>query len=77
MEKEIMNYEEICRQLGYDPKVEFVEVNEDGTIGFTVGKPDEILKLAQRAEQAGYPLSDGFKKALARHWPNRWSSAKA
>jgi hypothetical protein len=56
-------YETVCRELGIDPSVHFVEITKTGSISFTAGKPDECRKLAYKARQAGYNVSRDLAKA--------------
>jgi hypothetical protein len=47
------DYETVCGRLGFNAKVEFVKVHEDGSISFTAGKPDEILDLLAQVRRCG------------------------
>lgn len=40
-------YNNICKQLGFNPACEFVKITNKGTISFTAGKPCEIKALYQ------------------------------
>ncbi len=55
-ETEGKRYEALCRKLGFLPGAKFVTLRDDGTIGFTVGKPAEIKSLVMRACKIGEPI---------------------
>lgn len=57
-------YEEICEELGFIAKVQFVEVTNRGTITFTLGRPEEIRALASAIEREGYKASSKLIKRL-------------
>ena len=54
-----LTYEELCKRLGFIPKVEFVELTNAGTVSFSIGKPEEIKALYAAV------LREGFKPAKA------------
>jgi hypothetical protein len=56
MELVAKDYDAICERLGFSPESKFVVI-EDGKISFSVGKPDELRQLFQRADHAGYEMS--------------------
>jgi hypothetical protein len=60
------NYDEVCHELGFDPRSKFVKIGPNGSIGFTVGKPQEILALREAASLAGYAISRGLEAARKR-----------
>ena len=47
-----MNYNSICRLLGYNPDVQFVRITETGQVSFTSGQPHELRELLYRVRQA-------------------------
>lgn len=49
-----LSYETICHTLGFVPEVRFVEITNRGTIGFSVGKPNEIKALLSACQKVGY-----------------------
>jgi hypothetical protein len=55
------NYDDVCRELGFDPASHFVVIGPGGAIGFSVGKPDEIGTLAWKANRAGFRLTAGLR----------------
>jgi hypothetical protein len=63
-EKVEMNYKDVCKELGYKPDVNFVKVNNQGYIGFTVGKPDEIRRLYRNVTNKGFTPSKSFTKRI-------------
>ena len=52
--KKEMTYDDICRTLGISPEVRFVKVTPAGTIGFTIGKPEEIALLQRMVRENGF-----------------------
>jgi len=63
-EKVKMNYEDVCKELGYKSDVNFVKVDDQGYIGFTVGRPDEIRELYSRLNNKGFIPSKSFTKRI-------------
>lgn len=63
-EKKEMSYDEICHKLGISPDVHFVHVTTAGTIGFTVGKPDEIRYLHRMCAENGFRASKDLKQTV-------------
>lgn len=63
-EYEIMSYDELCHRLGIIPDVQFVEVNKNGYIDFTLGKPREIVYLARAAREQGFKISKNLRKTI-------------
>ena len=58
------SYEEICAELGFLAEVKFVEIYENGKIGFSCGKPNEIKSLWYAIREAGYLPSYKIKDDL-------------
>ena len=58
------NYKEICEELGFNAECGFVKITSAGTIGFTVGKPDEIRALYRAVINAGYKPTKEFEKRM-------------
>jgi hypothetical protein len=46
-------YAEVCSRLDMDPSIHFVRLTTRGTIGFTLGKPDELRLLLRRCQETG------------------------
>lgn len=63
-EKQEMTYEEVCRDLGFTPSVNFVKVTTAGTIGFWAGKPNEIRALYKSVEEHGYMPSKALLECV-------------
>lgn len=62
-------YEELCHELEFVPSAHFVEIEQDGTIGFTIGKPDEIRHLLFMIRQMGYvPSKEMMETAHQLHF---------
>lgn len=59
-------YRRVCKDLGFNPYVRFVRLYQGGTIGFTVGRPEEIKSLAWEAHCQGYKLSPSLRQRYAR-----------
>lgn len=59
-EKQEKTYEEICKLLEIIREVKFVEVTKNGRIGFTVGKPDEVIYLIDRIIAKEMLMSNKF-----------------
>jgi hypothetical protein len=59
-----MSYDEVCKDLGYDPGIKFVKVTTQGRISFTAGKPSEIIRLNKDVTDKGYAPSDNLTKAV-------------
>ena len=57
-------YEDICRELGFNQEIEFVEITDDGEISFTVGKREEIMALYHAANKCGYKPSASLLAAI-------------
>lgn len=55
-------YLEVCERLGMDPRIRFVRLTRRGTVGFTVGKPDEIRLLLRRCKEAGLKPSRSLQR---------------
>jgi hypothetical protein len=49
-----MSYEDLCRDLGFIPKVRFVEVTNRHTVTYSCGKPEEVRALARACRERGY-----------------------
>lgn len=60
--KTSMDYEEVCKDLGFIPSVRFVRVTTRGTISWTVGKPEEIKALRYACESKGYVPAKSLMK---------------
>jgi hypothetical protein len=58
-----MTYEEICKRLGFHADSHFVEIEPDGSISFTTGKPDEIRELYAAVEREGMQPAPALRKA--------------
>lgn len=58
------NYDEICRELGFEPACKFVEITPYGAITFTVGKSSEIRALHAAVLRHGYKPSTKLTAAL-------------
>lgn len=56
-EKSARFYTEVCELIGANPKINFVKINPDGSIGFTLGHPDEIDWLQQRCLELGLAMT--------------------
>lgn len=65
-EDAMTKYESMCQKLGYRPEVGFVKLTSRGTIGFTLGKPEEIRTLYHRVLDAGMRPSKNLCKAYER-----------
>lgn len=52
--KEEMTYDAICAALEISPDVHFVKVTPGGTIGFSIGKPEEIAFLRRMVRENGF-----------------------
>ena len=62
-DKWIAGYYRHCAVLGMDAAINFVTFSPRfREVGFTAGKPEEILLLANRARANGYKLSRGLSK---------------
>lgn len=57
-------YIETCARLGFQPEVNFVKINANGSIGYTIGKPEEIRSLARAVERAGMKMSVALRNRL-------------
>lgn len=57
-----MTYEDLCRDLGFDPDVRFVEVTRAGSITYTIGKPEEIHALWAAVSERGYKRKSTGRK---------------
>ena len=57
-------YEDICRELGFNPNIGFVEITDDGEISFSVGKRDEIMALYSAVNRCDYKPSAGLLAAI-------------
>ena len=54
-------YEQVCEDLGFSASSRFIEVYSCGSIGWSLGKPQEIIALRKAVRDLGYRAS----KALA------------
>jgi hypothetical protein len=63
-------YEQICNTLGFLASVKFVTVTPTGSIGFTTGKPEEILSLLAAVRAHGMTPSRGLLLAARRICPH-------
>ncbi len=61
--KQSMGYDDICRELGILPGINFVKVTTRGTISYTAGKQNEIRYLRGACEKAGFVPSKALKEA--------------
>ncbi len=52
-----MSYNDICKELGFIPEVNFVRITKGCTISFTAGKHQEIVSLLNACRKAGYKPS--------------------
>ena len=59
-----VEYESICKDLGYRSQTKFIKVTNQGTIGFTCGTPDEIYRLYKAVKDTGYKHSGKLTKAV-------------
>jgi hypothetical protein len=59
-------YEALCEELGFIAAVCFVQIEEDGSIGFTCGKPQEIAALKEAVSLSGRSCSAGLLEAAKR-----------
>lgn len=66
--KVIMTYDEVCHLLGYNPDSNFVEVTPAGTITFTLGRPDEVLRLARAVTAAGLVQAGNLRQTVRREF---------
>ena len=60
---QIESYEQVCKNLGFNPDSHFVKVTNRGTITFTCGKPDEIQALRNACKKCGYKASKSLMEA--------------
>lgn len=58
-----MQYNDVCKTLGFIPDIGFVEITNRGTIGFSVGKPSEVKDLLSACRREGYVPSGRLEKA--------------
>lgn len=58
-----MNYAAVCHKLGVDASIHFVDVQEDGKIGFTCGKDHECRSLMQAVQKNKMVPTDGLFEA--------------
>jgi hypothetical protein len=58
-----MTYAAVCHRLGFDASVSFVDVKEDGKIGFTCGKEHECRSLMQAIRKNQMVPTDGLFEA--------------
>ena len=56
------SYEGICNRLGFIPEIHFVKIYNDGSVGWTVGKPDEIAALRDAVKHSKYRMSRGLRQ---------------
>ena len=59
-----IEYETLCRDLGFSPESGFVVVTTRGTITFSIGKPSEIKELYAAVMNGGYQPSRKFKQRV-------------
>ena len=57
-------YEEICQRLGFEARLNFVQVLPGGAISFTAGEPDEIRVLAAAVEREEMKMAKSLRRAL-------------
>lgn len=67
-----ISYKELCRELGFDASLNFVEVDDDGKIGFTTGKEWECRHLAAAIRNCGYVPTPGLEAAIRDGRPSYW-----
>lgn len=73
-----MDYDATCEQLGFQPRIKFVKINPNGSIGFTAGTPDEIRALLYAVRQERMTPDSKLLRAVASFDPtNYWLSAEA
>lgn len=65
-------YEDLCHELGIKPAAGFVQVDEDGRIGFTAGKDWECRALASAVRAHGYVPTPGLADAASGGRPSYW-----
>lgn len=68
------DYAAVCAQLGFYAETKFVEITSAGSIGFTCGKPEEVLSLAAAVQREGYRMSRELIAACKRadgYWQPR------
>lgn len=58
-------YRSICHRLGFLTDVHFVAIEDDHSISWTAGKPDEIRSLAAACRREAMPMSEGLQHAIA------------
>ena len=51
-----MEYSDFCHKLGFAPDANFIKITSRYTVGWTVGKPDEILALKNACKKYGYKM---------------------
>lgn len=68
-----MTSHEAAIKLGFAPAINFVEVEADGSIGFTVGKPEEIWALYSRTMIARLRPSLALEQAILHSGQSLWS----
>ena len=56
-----MDYDDVCRDLEFDPDVRFIKITTAGTISFWAGKPNEIIRLWNAVVEKGYIPSSALK----------------
>lgn len=52
-----ISYEDLCKDLGFIPDVNFIKVTNRGTITFTAGKMLEVKALYRNTVNRGYKPS--------------------
>ena len=57
------HYVSICKELGMRADLGFVEITPKGEISFSVGKPDDVRMLLQRARYRGYAIAPQLARA--------------
>lgn len=61
-----MSYYDVCKDLGYIPELEFINITSAGTISFYLIKPDEICPLISAVKSKGYVPSKKLLDAAKR-----------
>lgn len=59
-----LSYKDLCHKLGIIPDIHFAVVTMAGYIDFTCGKLNEIIYLANKAEEQGFLIGRGMKQTL-------------
>lgn len=64
MKTDSYKYIEACNRLRFRPEIHFVKLNSSGSIGFTIGKPEEIRSLGRAVDREGMKLSVALRNRL-------------